>query len=58
MIRPAGSQICGNHVAGRKYSSGSHHYFFHTFTPPNATEYLENYSNYSDYVADIFRSER
>ena len=58
MIRPSGSQICGNHVAGRKYSYLNQHYLFHTFTPPNGTEYLENYSNYTDYVADIFRYER
>ena len=53
-IRPNGSPECGNHIAARKYSSS--HVYFHDFTPPPKSEYPN--SNYTDFVADKFKSER
>ena len=52
IVRPTGSQTCGNHVAGRWFSSGSQR--FHNFRPPPANRYAPK--NYSDYVGDIFKN--
>ena len=54
-IQPNGSPECGNHVAARQYSSSSKHYYWHDFTPPPPSDY-SNFSNYTDYVADVFRT--
>ena len=43
-IRPKGSQQCGHHVAGRKFSYcySSHQVLFYNFTPPNPSGMLWN----------------
>ena len=58
-IRPRGSKVCGNHVAGRKFSDRSdfHQIRFHDFEPPEPNVYFPEYSNYTQYVADIFKNQ-
>ena len=59
-IRPRGSKVCGNHVAGRKFSDKSeyHHTRFLDFEPPEPNVYFPEYSNYTQYVADIFQNQK
>ena len=54
-IQPNGSPEFGNHVAARQYSSSSSHFYWHDFTPPPPSDYSD-YFNYTDYVADVFRT--
>ena len=50
IIVPLGSKYCGNHVAGRWFSSNSER--FHDFMPPSREVYAP--LKYSDYVANVF----
>ena len=58
-IRPRGSKVCGNHVAGRKFSFNSTfgHTRFLDFEPPEPNVYYPEYSSYTEYVADIFKTQ-
>ena len=57
-IQPSGSQQCGNHVAIRRYSESDWyrkgHFFDLDFTPTNKW-ITDGFTNYTDYVADIFK---
>ena len=50
-IQPSGSAQCGNHVAIRRYSSS--HFYALDFTPTRDL-ILNGFTNYTDYVADVF----
>ena len=49
-IVPSGAKTCGNHVAGRWFSTETER--FHDFEPPEKEIYAPQ--KYSDYVGDIF----
>ena len=51
IIQPSGSDQCGNHVAIRRYSTD--HFYDLDFTPSNNTWGSNNFTNYTDYVADV-----
>lgn len=50
IIVPNGSKYCGNHVAGRWFSTDTKR--FHDFEPPSKEVYAPE--TYADYVGDIF----
>ena len=50
LIIPNGSKTCGNHVAGRWFSTNTQR--FHNFEPPPKEKYAPQ--SYADYVGDIF----
>ena len=50
ILVPNGSKVCGNHVAGRWFSSSTQR--FHDFEPPSKDVYAPK--TYADYVGDIF----
>ena len=58
-IRPRGSKVCGNHVAGRRFSDANE--FFQTrfldFEPPEPNSYYPEFSSYTDYVANVFKTQ-
>ena len=58
-IRPRGSKVCGNHVAGRKFSGLNEfsHTRFLDFEPPEPNNYYPEYSSYTDYVANVFKTQ-
>ena len=57
-IQPNGATECGNHVAARRFSSNSENtqVRWHDFTPPDPSVYSK-FSNYSEYVANVFENE-
>ena len=58
-IRPRGSKVCGNHVAGRKFS-GINEFSqtrFLDFEPPEPNNYYPEYTSYTDYVANVFKTQ-
>ena len=60
-IRPSDSMTCGNHVAGRKYSSHENKYQvrFHDFIPDTFDQKCsDKSSNYSEYVGCVFEKEK
>ena len=50
IIKPNGSKTCGNHVAGRWFSSSTKRFF--DFEPPPKSQYRNE--TYSDYVGNLF----
>ena len=58
-IRPRGSKVCGNHVAGRKFSMSNDfsQTRFLDFEPPEPNYYYPEYSSYTDYVANVFKTQ-
>ena len=50
VLIPNGSKTCGNHVAGRWFSSETER--FHDYEPPSEDIYAPQ--TYADYVADVF----
>ena len=65
VLQPSGEEMCGNHVAGRKFSGAQYwdlvnenkyHTRFLDFKPPQQNKYWDT-SDYTQYVKQVFMNE-